>query len=341
MRQLSLQKPFFIFLLLGVSALMVGIYLPFVSTLVISVALAVVMQPAYKNLTRLLRGHQTLAAFCTVVLTMLLVLAPLVFLTLQIVKESAELYQEVTRSGTPSIQAIVGLAEKPIRRYIPDFSFDVRATAEFVLGWISQHLTFVFSSTIQLLVNGFIGTLALFYLLKDGSRLKRELIAISPLADEYDSAIASRMTDAINSVLKGQLLIALIQGVLSGIGFAIFGVPNPALWGSLAAICALIPGFGTSLVLVPAIIYLYFIDGFANTIGLTVWSVAIVGLIDNFLSPYLVGRGVRIHSFLVLLAVLGGISYFGTMGFILGPLILSLFFALLDIYRLIFREGKK
>jgi len=136
----------------------------------------------------------------------------------------------------------------------------------------------------------------------------------------------------VNSVVKGSLIVGVVQGVLTGVGFALFGVPNPALWATIAAIASLIPTIGTGLVLIPGISYLFLVGASSNAIGLIIWGVFAVGLVDNFLGPKLIERGVKIHPFLILLSVLGGIGLFGPIGFLAGPLILSWLFALLDMY---------
>jgi len=104
------------------------------------------------------------------------------------------------------------------------------------------------------------------------------------------------------------------------------------LWGSVTAIAALIPGVGTSLVLIPAILFLFISGRFFPGFGLLIWGAGAVGLVDNFLGPKLVGRGMRMHPFIILLSVLGGIGFFGPVGFLLGPLTISLFFAFFEIY---------
>jgi predicted PurR-regulated permease PerM len=174
---------------------------------------------------------------------------------------------------------------------------------------------------------------ALFYLLRDGGKLKQDLILLSPLADDYDIKIFLKLKQAIRSVVVGSLVVGLIQGILTGIGFFIFGVPNPALWGSFAVIAALIPGIGTSLVIVPGILYLFFISTHLHALGMLIWGILAVGFIDNFLGPMLVNRGVHVHPFLILLSVIGGLSFFGPIGFIAGPLLVALLVALLEIYK--------
>jgi predicted PurR-regulated permease PerM len=133
----------------------------------------------------------------------------------------------------------------------------------------------------------------------------------------------------------------VIQGVLTTIGFYLFGIQHAVLWGSIAAVAALVPGFGTSIVVVPGIIFL-FLSGSTNpAIGLTIWSVVIIGLVDNFLMPTFVGKKFQAHPMLILFGVLGGIFLFGPIGVFMGPLVIALLLALIDIYKLLLvgRDG--
>ncbi len=157
-------------------------------------------------------------------------------------------------------------------------------------------------------------------------------VVLSPLSHEDDEILFGRLERAINSVIKGNLSIALIQGIIAAVGFTIFGLPNSVIWGTLTAFAALIPGVGTSLVVIPAVIYLFFASGMFPAIGLLVWGVLAVGLIDNFLGPKLIGSGMRLHPLFVLFAVLGGISLFGAIGIFLGPLTLAFLVALVSVY---------
>ena len=179
--------------------------------------------------------------------------------------------------------------------------------------------------------------MAFFFLLKDGGKLKQKIISLSPLTKDEDEAIIKKIALSINSVIRGNLLIAVLQGISTSIGLTIVGVPNPIVWGTLAAVGALIPGVGTTIVLLPAIGYLYFTGQVIGAVGLLVWGILAVGMIDNFLGPKLVGKGAGLHPLLVLLSVLGGLILFGPIGFILGPLVISLLVVLLDIYADIFK----
>jgi predicted PurR-regulated permease PerM len=201
------------------------------------------------------------------------------------------------------------------------------------LEWIFANLDRVFSGLAKVAGYAFVFLLALFYFLRDGRIIIKNFISWSPLIDSHDEYITKTLKRAIQSVFAGTVVVSVIQGILTGIGFALFGIPAPAVWGSIAAVAAFIPGIGTSLVLIPGIIYLFVTHGFVPAIGLAIWGAVAVGLVDNILGPYLINRGINVHPFLILISVLGGLVVFGIVGFLLGPLILAFLFALLEIYR--------
>jgi predicted PurR-regulated permease PerM len=171
-----------------------------------------------------------------------------------------------------------------------------------------------------------------FYFFRDGKEFMQLLIKASPLPDREDEVIFERMARAVRAVATGTLLLALMQGILVALGFTIFGIERGILWGSFAALGALMPGIGTTIVTVPAIIYLFATGNTVYGVGLLVWSVVIVGLVDNVVGPYLIGRKNNMHPFVILISVLGGIALFGPIGFIVGPVIVTLFIVLLEIY---------
>ncbi|MDP2705678.1 MAG: AI-2E family transporter, partial [bacterium] len=144
--------------------------------------------------------------------------------------------------------------------------------------------------------------------------------------------------DSVNAVVRGSILIALMQGGVSVAGFFIFGIPNPVLLGAVAALSTLIPSIGTALVFVPVVIYALLSKSLLMSLGIAFWGILVVGPIDNFVRPYLVEKGAGLHPAVVFLSVIGGILVFGPLGFIIGPVIFSVFFALLDLYATLSRE---
>ena len=336
------QFHFLLAILTGTFILAFFIFRPFLYPLILAIVFTVVAQPLHQKIFILTRGRQGLAALLTTLLIIAFIFVPLIFLGVQIFQEAQQLYLSLTENGgKDTVLNIVSGAIDNFKKYFPatqEFSINIDSYVKQGISWLLQHLGAVFGSFAKMLVHSFVFLVALYYLLKDGQKLKAAIIALSPLSDADDETIFTKLERAVNSVMKGNLLIALIQGGLTTAGFAIFGVPDAILWGSVAAIAALIPGIGTALVLTPAILFLFLTGKLFFALGLLAWGVVAVGLIDNFLGPKLIGRGMRLHPLPTLLSVLGGIVVFGPIGFLLGPLTISMLFALLGIYSSLMKE---
>lgn len=334
-----LQLFFFYSALLLVAGVTVWMFLPYFGALAFAATLAVILQPFHKHVLKLVKGRATLAAFLTTLTLIALVLAPTVLVAGQLFRESTEIYLELTSSRDAYRDNFDALVTAFVHPIFPQITLDLEAFVQGAFEWVITNFGNLFSGTVQTAFHIFLGLIALFYFLRDGDRFTDALTTLSPLPDRYDQAIITRLKKAMNSVMKGSLLVALIQGILTGIGFTLFGVPNATLWGTVAAVCALVPGVGTSLVLAPAILYLFLTGQTWPGFGLLIWGAFAVGLIDNLLGPSLVGRGIKIHPLFVLFAVISGIGFFGPVGFLFGPLLLSLLMSLVDIYRIIALGG--
>lgn len=335
---------FFTGLLLAVAVLVVLILLPFLTPVVLALALAVIFGPIYRFVLRTFfknKEKSSFASFLVVLVVGIVVLVPGALIIGKLYTEIQDMYyfltEETGRSGVIALlNSVTQWLSHALFDLFPAYTFDTLNITEYLragLEWAFSNIDTLFTGLSKVLLGIFLGFLALFYFLRDGKELKRQIIALSPLVDTDDERILKRLEQAVYSIFAGSLIVGVIQGILTGIGFALFGVPNPAVWGTIAAIAALIPGIGTSLVLVPGILYLFFMDMTGPAVGLLIWGIVAVGLIDNILGPILINRGIKIHPFLILLSVLGGLMFFGAIGFILGPLILALLFALLEIYR--------
>lgn len=335
---------FFYGLLLIVIVLAVLIFLPFLTPIVLAAALAVVFGPLHRKVLSLMfrdRERSSAAALVTLILVAVVVLVPALLIVGKIYAEVQTMYGYLIDEGgrsqfISSLNSWSDILTLKIFSIYPDYSFDsfnITGILKKGLEWAFSNLDTVFTGLTRMTFNGFIMLLALFYFLRDGRELKRQIIDLSPLGDADDEKIMRKMQRAIYAIFAGSILVGIIQGILVGIGFWIFGVPSPALWGFVGAIAALIPGVGTSLILIPGIIYLFLSGPTGPAIGLLIWGVLAVGLIDNFLGPIFMNRGIKIHPFMVLVSVLGGLSFFGPIGFVLGPIILAFLFSLLEIYR--------
>lgn len=338
MSEAKLEAYFFTAMFIGVFALVGVILYPFLGEIALAIVLATLVTPVYGALRAYLR-HDGCAAFLVVSGVALAVLLPATGIFLLLVQE----VQEITRYATtldpgvlPEFFAYLNTKAHAILPSIP--SFDFGALFRGVTGNISALITGAITSAAMVVFSFVITSIALFYFIKDGQLFVNVFFKLSPLTDEEDRQIIHKLHAVTRSLIQGTLVIACLQGILTGIGFLIFDIPNPVLWGSVAAICALIPNIGTSIVALPAIVYLLFSHDFVAATGLVAWSVLLVGLIDNILGPKLIGSRAQIHPLFVLLSVLGGMSVFGVAGFLLGPLVFGLATALFEIYKVKVRE---
>lgn len=331
---------FFLVLFLTIAGLAFLLFLPFLAPLALSAVFAVIFYPLFLWIKRVGGiAHDALSALLVVVIFILVLLVPLGFFSYMVFEEARSLFINLS-SGSTDFAGALHAVEDTITRYAPGFELDVRGYAQQALSTITQSLGSVFAGTAQVVFALLLTLISFYYFLKDGVRFREALKSYSPLRNSYDDEIFERLKLTVNSVVKGSLLIALIQGFMTGIGFFIFGVPNPVLWGAIAGIAALIPSVGTALIIAPAVLYLFFMVSSGAAVGLLIWGVVAVGLIDNFLGPQFIGRGAQIHPLFILLSVLGGIGLFGPVGFILGPIVLSLLVVLAHIYSsLMIRDG--
>ncbi|MFO0765059.1 MAG: AI-2E family transporter [Patescibacteria group bacterium] len=334
------QTIFFLVLLILSMVLAAFVYAPFAQVLAMAAITSVMLSSFYENTLKLLRGRENIAAFVTALVLLTMIVVPVILIGTQVADEATLLYQSVSDQRDSFFVMIEKTINQFATQMLPGVEVNVTDAVKQALSFVSSRLGSVFSGIVSVFASILLWLIATFYLLKDGRKFVDNLVELSPLQDNYDHVIVNRMSMAIHSVVRGQLLVACIQGGMTGLGFAVLGVPSPALWGVVAAFCALVPGLGTSLVLVPGILYLAITNHPLQASVLTLWGIFAVGVIDNILGPSLVGKGADIHPLLILFAVLGGFAFFGPLGFILGPLTVSFLIAMLDIYRLVILKEK-
>ena len=341
---------FFFGLLLAVMVLMLLIFLPFLTPLVLAAVLAVIFAPLHESMVKVLskgREDSSIAALVSLIFIVVIVFLPLTFIAIQIYGETNTIYSYlINESGRAQFIGALNGAVQTLQNFFPNifpgFSFDsfnIVTILQNGVHWIVDNFTTVFGEVSRIIIGIFVMCLALFYFLRDGRELKRQIVMLSPLGDVDDEHIMVKLEQAIRSIFVGSISVGLLQGLSMGCAFAVFGVPNPVLWGTVTVLAALIPGIGTGLSLLSGMIYLFANGQNLQALGLLIWGAVAIALIDNTLGPYLMNRGIKIHQFLVLLSVLGGIVFFGAIGFVLGPLVLAFLFALLEIYRTAKKRG--
>lgn len=328
-------------LLLAITAVFLGMISGFLETLLLAAIFSAMAMPLYEVMLRWLGNRKVAAAALTLVVLILAILLPTLFLLGLIAGQAADLATQ----AVPWAQAVVtDLSDfqfelpkwVPFHDKIETLGPQIASKIASLAGEISQFLlgslAAVTRGTAQFFLQLFVFLYAMFFFLMDGPSMVTRLIRTTTLDTESQLKILSQGYIVARATIKGSLLIGAIQGILGGVGFWITDIPNAALWGMVMAIASLIPSFGTAIVWVPGVIYLFMSGNTTMAVGLTVWSMILVGTIDNVLRPTLVGSGAKMSDFVILLSTLGGLATFGATGLILGPVIAAVFFTAWDVF---------
>jgi predicted PurR-regulated permease PerM len=315
---------------------------PFLVLLVLAMVSAVVLYPLYAYFERTLKGNSALAASLTIVVVVLGLILILVLFGSSIRSEATTLYTaSQDKSLSIRVGQMYGSVQDSLSKYVPalrnvsksDVALKVQDYSQQALEWLVANAFAAFSGVGAFLLDLLLFFMALYFFLNNGLDLKKKILAMSPLTGKENETLAESLTLSVRTIVEGMFFKSIIQGVLAAIGFAFFGVPNGILWAVAVSLASLVPAVGTALVYVPVLLFVFFAHGAFAAFGLMVWWVVLaVVFVDNVVGPLLTSKGTQLHPLLVLLAALGGFSFFGPSGVILGPLSLSLFMTLLTIF---------
>lgn len=316
-----------------VAIAVVWMWWPFLTLLAMGVILAVLFQPIYNNILHKTRS-EVLSASLTIFIILLIVIAPLYLIGQLLFNELVTLYNNYQNNGSlfnagVAIDALPG----PIKDVVQNFVHDLTQKFSGFAANTFAGITSVLSNVAGFFLSFFLVFFTVYFLLRDGDQAKKFFNSILPISKKHENLLVTKLESAVNGVVKGMFLIAIIQGSMATLGFFIFRVPNPFLWGAFTVLAALVPTIGTSISLVPAVLYLFLTGHVGLGIGMAIWGITAVGLIDNIVGPRLVGSRVNLHPLLVLFSILGGVNLFGFLGVLLGPIFMAIFVTLLDIYR--------
>jgi predicted PurR-regulated permease PerM len=319
-------------------ALTTTAFIGLIGEFLIAVFWAIVLTLIFFNFNRRvrikLRGRDNAAAALTTVFILLVVMIPLLSIATAIVDQSLHLYQRLS-DGELNFNFLIdtlGQQLPILERYLGDVGIDTEALRENVsnfaltatqvvanqaLSYGSNLLTFVIQFTLMLYL--------LFFFLRDGRRIMAHIINTVPLGNRRERHLFKRFAAVSRATIKGTLTVAMVQGGIGGVLFAILGIPGALLWGVAMTFLSLLPVGGSAIVWFPAAVILFVQGAYTKAIILLVAGTLIIGLIDNLLRPLLVGRDTEMPDYLVLLSTLGGLTWFGLTGFVLGPIIAALF----------------
>lgn len=305
---------------------------PFFNVLAASFIVTIISYPLYQKILARLKV-QGVSAILTIVCILFIILVPLYFVGQMLFLEAWDTYQSIATNQHLNTGYFLDLLPSGLQEYAVSLEQDVRRLAAQATGSALQAFSQVASNIASFVLSFFLIIFTTFYLLKDGHHIKRVLMDISPIANSQENILLERIVRSVNGVVKGSFFVALVQGIIAAIGYWIFGVPNPFLWGAVTVLAAFVPTVGTSLAIIPAVLYLFVTGHIGAGAGMLVWGVVAVGLIDNFIGPKIVGKSARVHPVLILFSILGGVSIFGFLGFLLGPILMAIFVAMVDMYR--------
>ncbi len=334
---------FLLLLVIGISLLFLEMIRPFTTALLLGAIFSGLAHPAYRKLLAWFGGRRSLASFATLLLFFFLLLGPAATF-LGIVANQAF---QVTQSAGPWIEDVRAQLDRqggsarfieglPFADAIRPFQQDVVDKLGQLAGsvgqWVVARLADFTRGTVTVIFLLFVMLYAMFFFLKDGEVVLGKILYYLPLSDRDERRMLDKFVSVTRAMLKGTFLIGIVQGALAGIAFAIAGIPSAAFWGTVMAVLSIIPGVGSALVWLPAAIYLLMSGRTGAGVGLLVWCGGVVGLVDNFMRPWLVGRDTKMPDLLILLGTLGGLVLFGAAGVIVGPIVAALFITVWELY---------
>lgn len=318
------------------------LFQPFLMPILSAVVIAVVFFPIHANIQRTLRSPN-LAALLSTIIVILLVVVPTVAVILAIKSEVTGLVtlikEKSTESGgmSPFLNHLLERPTQWIGRYVDLSHFDLRAAVLERLQDLSAFLVaegwMLVGGLTSFILNSSITLFTLFFLFREGRSTRRRVAAILPLSAEQIEKLFGGIENTIIGTVYGGLVVAAVQGALTGLALWVFGIPSPVLWGVVAAFFALLPLIGTAIVWAPAAIFLLATGHWIQAILLVGWGAFVVGTIDNILRPYLISGRVQMHTLLIFFAVFGGVNVFGFLGLFIGPVILAVAITLLSLLR--------
>lgn len=302
------------------------IYQPFINVLLWSVVLTVIAMPIQRRTSRWVRSPN-LGALLTLAFVIFLVIVPFALIGSAVLSHAQEgidaTQKMIARLTDPEASHIKWLTSHvDVSRLIEKQNLQEQAKrfAGYIAGFSADILGWTVFAAVQTLLVLF----TTYYMLRDGHRLLGAIRTLLPLKPEQADHIFQTIRTTISASLSGTVLIAAIQGILGGIGFWIAGIPAPALWGVAMFFMSLVPVVGSSLIWIPAALFLL-ADGFSGkALFLVIWGVGVISMVDNILRPVLVGGKTRMHELTVFFSVLGGMKLFGPVGIVIGPIVTGL-----------------
>lgn len=319
------------------------ILLPFYGTILWGSIIALLFAPLYRWLLPRVKGRHNAAALLTLLVVMIIVILPMALITAALAREASLLFEHLESGEINPTKYFRGVFNA-LPSWISDLfdrfgmvnftTLQKRLTAALSQGsqFIATQALNIGQITFEFIASFFVTMYLTFFLIRDGGALSRAIRHAIPLAPAHKKELVAKFATVIRATVKGNLLVAAIQGALGGIAFWFLDVSAALLWGVLMAFLSLLPAVGAGLVWVPVALYFFVSGAIWQGVALTAWGVLVIGLVDNLLRPILVGKDTRMPDYVVMITTLGGMAVFGINGFVIGPAIAAMFIAVWHIH---------
>lgn len=339
----GIEDKTFLLLIVAVSLAFAWILLPYYGAVFWATVLAIVFAQPHRRLLRSMRQKRTLAALAMVMIILMMVILPLTLVGAMLVQEGFGVYERI-QSGELNFGRIFQQMFGALPAWVTDLLerfgltnlslMQERLSTGLMKGsqFLATQALNIGQNTFQFIVNLFIVLYLLFFFLRDGDYLAKRIKDAIPLRPEQQRDLFSKFTTVIRATVKGNIVVALVQGALGGLIFWILGVYAPVLWAVLMTFLSLLPAVGAGLVWAPVAIYFLATGATWQGVVLIAFGVLVIGLVDNVLRPILVGKDTKLPDYVVLISTLGGLAIFGLNGFVIGPVIAAMFIAAWDLF---------
>ncbi|RMH70144.1 MAG: AI-2E family transporter [Gemmatimonadetes bacterium] len=335
------SRYFLLALLIGVMVIFFNMVKIFLVPVLLAAVFCTLFFPLYTWLLERTKGNKAFSSLLCCLILLLGLLVPIYLVADSVSREAVVFYQ----SAEQEIREIIKKGDEGLlgkikdNRWVQRFNLDKmdwQSTLKDVASTGGKLLATVINKTskgtFQVVAILFITLFTMFYFFMDGEALIARVMYLSPLNDDYEREIIARFVSISRATIKGTLLIGLTQGGLGGITLWVLGVGSPILWGVVMVILSIIPMVGPAVVMIPAAIIQIVLGNIWQGVVILFVTLVIISNIDNLMRPRLVGQESGMHDLMIFFSTLGGISMFGAMGFIVGPVVAALFLAILDIY---------
>ncbi len=340
-RQSNYPLIFFIILFLGLFFILI---LEFATPIVLAIMIAFLTKNWHEKISAKFRNRQNLAGLIIILMVVLIIITPTIIISSMAIREISELYHQIQIYITPAqidkfLQSnnstsifIKNISENLNLNIKTLLMQDVAPTFKNIGFFILNQADSILSNVFNLILGFFMMLLTIFYLLKDRHLIKDFFSKIIPLSAQHQNHLFATFKNTCRAIFYGNFISAASQGLAGGIGFLIFGISSPLLWGIIMTIFSFFPLLGPYLVFIPVSIFLFMSGETILGLGFLAYNLIITSSIDNIIKPVIIGDKTSVHPLLILISILGGLKIFGIMGIIYGPLIIAILLTLTNIY---------